>query len=333
MLFLYGGEHVARTPVDSEQTAWSLSLFDLQWRKLPDGPSPRVAHSQAVSNDGLSVFVFGGRAGISMSEAPLNDLWRFDLERDKWTECVSVQGDPPSPRSFHKMVCVGSSLFVFGGCSAEGRLADLHRYDIDGNTWHPLGPSPLLRGRGGASLIAFNEGKAVAVVAGFAGEETADGHIYDLLLDKWEDQLLDYTKEDNSMRPRSVCVSSLLPPLSPAPTLTTPTTATTTTGKSSSIAVLFGGEVDPSDRGHEGAGGFTNDLVFLDAQTGKVLQTTTAPNLSSSDTWPESRGWAAGDALLSPTNECKLFIFGGLTGDDLAPRRLDDLWECTFTQH
>ena len=144
-MFLYGGEHVARTPVDSDQAAWSLSLEDLQWRKLPDGPPPRVAHTQAVFND-TTVFVFGGRAGITMSEQPMNDLWKFDTENETWEEVI-VDGDKPSPRSFHKMVCVGSSLFVFGGCSAEGRLADLHRYDIEGNTWHPLDPSPLLRGR------------------------------------------------------------------------------------------------------------------------------------------------------------------------------------------
>ena len=59
------------------------------------------------------------------------------------------------------------------------------------------------------------------------------------MLNKWEDGLLDYTQEDNKMRPRSVCISSIL--------------SLSTTGKN--VAVLFGGEVDPSDRGHEGAGG------------------------------------------------------------------------------
>jgi hypothetical protein len=34
--------------------------------------------------------------------------------------------------------------------------------------------------------------------------------------------------------------------------------------------------VDPSDRGHEGAGGFENDMVVLEEKTG-VLKKTTVP--------------------------------------------------------
>jgi hypothetical protein len=40
--------------------------------------------------------------------------------------------------------------------------------------------------------------------------------------------------------------------------------------------IFFGGEVDPSDRGHEGAGGFENDMVVLEEKTG-VLKKTTVP--------------------------------------------------------
>ena len=42
-------------------------------------------------------------------------------------------------------------------------------------------------------------------------------------------------------------------------------------GVAGSVCV-FGGEVSPSDKGHEGAGGFADDLVAVDAGTGDPLQ-------------------------------------------------------------
>lgn len=73
------------------------------------------------------------------------------------------------------MVAVGTDLFVFGGCGdASGRLADLHKFDTKTRTWTALGTSNVLRGRGGANMITLKDG-ALAVVAGFVGEETNDG--------------------------------------------------------------------------------------------------------------------------------------------------------------
>ena len=33
------------------------------------------------------------------------------------------------------------------------------------------------------------------------------------------------------------------------------------------LVMLFGGEVSPSDIGHEGAGGFANDLIGIDPRS------------------------------------------------------------------
>ena len=53
------------------------------------------------------------------------------------------------------MVAAGpSTLYVFGGCGAEGRLADLHKVELaaDGTAsavWTNLGSSDTVKGRGG----------------------------------------------------------------------------------------------------------------------------------------------------------------------------------------
>eukprot|EP00540_Astrosyne_radiata_P017397 CAMPEP_0116835404 /NCGR_PEP_ID=MMETSP0418-20121206/7527_1 /TAXON_ID=1158023 /ORGANISM="Astrosyne radiata, Strain 13vi08-1A" /LENGTH=357 /DNA_ID=CAMNT_0004465069 /DNA_START=53 /DNA_END=1126 /DNA_ORIENTATION=- len=312
-LVLYGGEHVARTPLGPEESLWigTLSNDDttVEWSRGSrssrssgsDGPivtpPDRVAHAQASYKDKY-VYIFGGRAGIQMQEQAMNDLWRFNVETGEWLEIIT-KSESPEARSFHKMVCIDDALYVFGGCGEKsGRLADMHKLDLQTNTWHSLGTSHLLRGRGGPNLIHFQDEKMLAVVAGFAGEETNDGHAFDLSQEKWKEGGL---LELNDLRPRSVCCFGSF---------------------EKNMGILFGGEVDPSDRGHEGAGGFENDIVFL--ENGKYMGRRVAPNNDSTTTiWPETRGWS--DATCAK-DKMQMFLFGGLSGDDTDPRRLDDLW-------
>jgi Galactose oxidase, central domain/Kelch motif len=308
-LILHGGEHIARTPLEDNEATWAADLDEntWQWRRiLSDNiPSARVAHAQAVCND--RVYVFGGRAGIAMEEKATNDLWELDASGTRGTETWTLvepdktSGPPPEPRSFHRMVAVSNSLYVFGGCGANGRLADLHRFDLENKTWHDLGPSPLLRGRGGANLLTLSSSTSLGVVAGFCGEETADGHRFDIATNQWDEKSL--TESLQGMRPRSVCVCGSFP--------------------SVGFSVIFGGEVDPSERGHEGAGGFENDVVLLQEDSGKYVETLKA---ARSAPWPEARGWSDAASLDDGNGKGLLFIFGGLSGDDANPRRLDDLW-------
>ena len=325
-LLVIGGEHIARTPiVDAKQAVWAADYHAdgnvWKWRsigaKIGEGktPPPRVAHAQAAI-DG-KVYVFGGRMGIMMDEKALNDMWVLDASgkpgTEEWSEVEYATADassssspPPEARSFHKMVAVGTDLFVFGGCGASGRLADLHKFDTKTRTWTALGTSTVLRGRGGANLVVLKDG-ALAVVAGFAGEETNDGHVI-TAEGKWAEEGMEGL---SSMRPRSVCVSASFP--------------------NKGCAVIFGGEVDPSDRGHEGAGSFQNDIVVLNFKSGAHKET--IQKYSGETEWPEERGWSDGDVgnVGSSSAGSSLYVFGGLSGGDKDPRRLDDLWECTIS--
>ena len=320
-LVVIGGEHIARTPITEEkQAVWAADYHadDRVWKWRSIGskenggpqPPPRIAHAQATI--GEKIYIFGGRSGIKMDEKPLQDMWVLDASgkpgTEEWSEVAYdsslSSSSPPEARSFHKMVAVGTDLYVFGGCGASGRLADLHKFDTTTRTWTALGTSNVLRGRGGANLITLKNG-ALAVVAGFAGEETNDGHM--IASDgKWAEAGME--EGLSSMRPRSVCVSASFP--------------------HKDCAIIFGGEVDPSDRGHEGAGGFQNDVVILDFQSGAHKET--IQKYSSESEWPEERGWSDGDVgqVDSSLDGESLFVFGGLSGDDKDPRRLDDLWEC-----
>jgi Galactose oxidase, central domain len=329
-LIVYGGEHVARTPMEDESAScWICrnvtTTAAAAWKRIDcstssTSPPSRIAHAQALYDDRY-LYIFGGRAGITMQERAMNDLWVLDTADFTWSQVIVNSNDAylPEARSFHRMICIGSNLYVFGGCGAHhGRLNDLYTFDIATKTWHCLGVSHHLRGRGGPNLLSLQSGRQLAVVAGFAGEETADGHVYTMAVRRhnddhdenanngaWETDAL--TPLLQGMRPRSVCVSASFPTLG--------------------LAIVFGGEVDPSDKGHEGAGAFENDIVVLDERTGAYLSTRKAA--ADEMSWPEQRGWSDAASTETPSDgggTGHLFLFGGLAGDDTNPQRLNDLW-------
>jgi len=300
-LYLIGGENEPRTPLSSSQFMWSIKLNDTlkyAWKLVnyKGDISNRLAHAAAYCSSLGTIFLFGGRVGVDEKETALNDLWSFDIQTECWS-LVSSSNPPPEARSFHKMICVDNKLYLFGGCGAKsGRLADLHVFDISSKKWEDLGSS-LLRGRGGANFEHFPNNHKLAVIAGFAGEETCDGQLFDLAKNKWQEEKL--VNLESQLRPRSVCVSNVF----------------------RDVVFIFGGEVDPSDKGHDGAGSFEKDLVCIN-QEGNVLQRFLP---SEKKSWPESRGWSDG-----ASTECGFWMFGGLAGNDAQPKRLQDLWYCAI---
>jgi Galactose oxidase, central domain len=327
-LVVVGGENVARTPLEPAQSCWGIDLDSLKWYPIDSSSvPPRLAHAQAYVPSTQQVFMFGGRAGVAMNEQAMSDVWKLDCSgppgQESWSQVPAVAGStsPPEARSFHRMVAVGDRLYVFGGCGASGRLADLHSLDPATGTFVSHGTSAL-RGRGGPNLLPLAGGTQIGVVAGFAGVETSDGQIFDLDAGTWvaaaaaEDSSSpsSLTSRLEGMRPRSVCVSASFP--------------------SAGVSVIFGGEVNPSDRGHEGAGGFANDIVVLNEADGSLLFTVGAPPASedSDSSWPCPRGWAAADSIDHGDGTGSMYLFGGLTGDDTSPKRLDDLWRLDISK-
>jgi N-acetylneuraminic acid mutarotase len=259
-----------------------------EWKVIEaagDKPSERVAHSQAVVGD--SIYVFGGRQGTTMDEKPLNDLWRFDTTTSSWSLVVPKDASKvPAARSFHTMASVDNRyLYIFAGCAAVGRLNDLHRFDTVEGEWEQMPSSDAIEGRGGPCFI--NDGKgSLYVVAGFAGRETNDIHRFDIASKKWSQC------SDAGLRPRSVCAHC----------------------NAGDKVVIFGGEVDPSEKGHAGAGAFADDSLLFDPKSNQI---STLPASG-----PPPRGWSS----MASCADGRVVLFAGLTGDDEKPERLNDLW-------
>mmetsp|Transcript_65613 Transcript_65613/g.105349 ORF Transcript_65613/g.105349 Transcript_65613/m.105349 type:complete len:138 (+) Transcript_65613:2-415(+) len=126
----------------------------------------------------------------------------------------------------------------------------------------------------------------------------ADLHRFSVEDGKWTELHVDLDRGD-FLRPRSVYAHATLQP--------------------SGHLVIIGGEVNPSDKGHEGAGGFARDVLLVDASgdgDAVVIHSSKMPKAF------EPRGWYSAAA----TQDGRVVLFGGLAGDDEAPHRLDDTW-------
>ena len=182
-LFMFGGEHTARTPLASDVHELDLSSPVLEWRSVTAGgeaPSPRFGHGQCALGD--SLYVFGGRQGTAIDEKLLNDLYQFNTVTSTWTK-IEGTGDIPCPRSYHTITSSGDLVFVFGGCPEQGRLADLHQFNTVSRHWTQLTPGPM-EGRGGTPVTMTTTGD-MFVVGGFAGREMADIHSYNIQDKSW----------------------------------------------------------------------------------------------------------------------------------------------------
>ena len=215
----------------------------------------------------------------------------------------------PLPPTFPPAICASihpalsgtaatdDKLYVFGGCDDGGRLADLHQFDTISRVWKRLPDPPNVEGRGGAVFEAAPDGRSLWLVGGFAGRETNDILKFDLDSQSWTRYPSEW------LRPRSVCASFSL----------------------GGAVFVLGGEVSPSDRGHEGAGGFASDMFGVNTFTGGQVHVSMTPTVR--DSLPLARGWG-GAATLS--NDSAV-LFGGLSGDDQTPERLNDAWLITVS--
>ncbi|XP_061174172.1 uncharacterized protein LOC133183238 [Saccostrea echinata] len=272
--YVFGGEHSPRVPIGS--TVHCLNLETQEWsvcQPKNKENEPKPINAAAVASIGDCMYVFGGRSGITMGEGDTNDMYSFNTSTKEWSK-LATSGEVPLARSFHSMTAMENSLYVFGGCSEKGRLNDLYCLDVATNQWEKQPSYDVIEGRGGPGLVAV--GKTLYVVAGFAGREMNDVHAFDTKSKTWQ-------------------TLTFLTPLPPRSVFGVVSHGTN--------IIVVGGEVDPSDKGHEGAGNFSNDTFILDTSVPQKWV-----KVAVQGDVPEPRGWFT--AAFSDEDE-RLYIFGG----------------------
>jgi hypothetical protein len=153
--WMFGGQTWGGGSTALLDDLWQISLADGQWtwrggrqtssqetpaltRAAAEGlaPSPRTAHgATAIGTDG-SAYIFGGYGQYHNGQVGLlNDLWQFDPAQatadasgTPWTP-MAAGSTTPSQRATHAMWMHGETLWMHGGESSAGFLADLWTFD------------------------------------------------------------------------------------------------------------------------------------------------------------------------------------------------------------
>ena len=181
------------TPTPAPTTAGPSGpprVGDWSEQTVVDGPAAREDHTWTVAGDG-SALLFGGRAG----RREFNDLWRYDLAADSWTE-LEPSGESPSPRFGHVAVWVaGVGLVIWSGQAGADFFSDVWTYDPLANEWRELPATGAIPPARYGSCGGLGPDGRLWISHGFT-EDTgrfADTRAYDFTSGEWTDLTPDGT--------------------------------------------------------------------------------------------------------------------------------------------
>lgn len=104
------------------QDMYKLDAENVKWevvdRTKGNIPSRRAGHSMIADPTNNYIYLFGGRNKIGdNSNRGLNDVWRFDTVRDKWTLLnENIRGiDIPGHRQYASIAMYKNNMYMFGG--------------------------------------------------------------------------------------------------------------------------------------------------------------------------------------------------------------------------
>lgn len=233
-------------------------------------------------------------------------VWAYHPTQASWSELKPADSSKPYPpaRSYHCATSDGkNTFFIHAGCPAKGRLSDLWKFDVSGQTWTqaPDAPAPH---RGGTS-IAYSGGKLYRM-NGFDGTTEQGGSIdiFDIAANSWSTETFNADGNDGP-EPRSVC--ALLP---------------IRLAQKDKLLTVFG-ERDPSSQGHAGAGKMLSDVWIYDI----VENWWTKLEPKGGEGVPDPRGWFDADVLKAEKGNDSVLIHGGLGENN---ERLSDVWLLSF---
>ncbi|EFJ20193.1 hypothetical protein SELMODRAFT_418407 [Selaginella moellendorffii] len=135
----------------------------LKWERLP-AQRARAGHTATLVG-GSRILVFGGRCGDQF----MNDLWEFDLQREKWRQLQ--EHAPFAARAYHSATVVGkNTLWIIGGSDAKTIHDDVHALNTETLEWS----TPVLKSQGTprgthAAVIHPLNPKCILVFGGYGG--------------------------------------------------------------------------------------------------------------------------------------------------------------------
>jgi hypothetical protein len=149
--YVYGGLSGAKQAFSATTHRWDPVAGTLTALEVA-GPPGRYDASVRVMNDGDALLVSG--MGLASGVVFYQDLWRFDVDTETWSEIVPVSTErPPGRRYGWSALSPDESLLVFGyGSDAPNGssvLGDMWAFTFATGQWAPLeldGELPAPRG-------------------------------------------------------------------------------------------------------------------------------------------------------------------------------------------
>ena len=96
--------------------------------------------------------MFGGQIGNKY----MDDLWKYDIDLQKWT-ILDQRGIRPVSRAYHASTVIGNMLFIWGGVSHSNKLNDLLQFNTARMTWQTITATSALKPnpRQGACMVNY----------------------------------------------------------------------------------------------------------------------------------------------------------------------------------
>ena len=118
-------EKLIRKKFEKHYLSLNISNLNLAFK-----PSSRMDFSISKLNN--KIYLYGG-----FSSKIYNELWVYNISKNKWDQIQIVEKDDPTARKGHTSIIIKDMLFIFGGeIPKERPYEDLIVYNITANKFH-----------------------------------------------------------------------------------------------------------------------------------------------------------------------------------------------------
>jgi len=156
-IVVFGGFSIT-TSIDLHNDTYLYDIKNNTWSELHDGtgdaPSKRFLHKCVYDDVRNTMYLFGGE--IDTDNTTSDELWKFDLTTNTWSEITITTGTKPTKRGAHNLEIDGNDIYLFGGINGlipdDTVYNELWKFDIVNSQW-TRGSSATNKNRSGASSV------------------------------------------------------------------------------------------------------------------------------------------------------------------------------------
>lgn len=157
---------------------WFAVAQALELSMIPQtGTPPEPRYEPKAVKFGDSLFMFGG----DTKEVLLNDMWKFNLTSNTWSQVIYTGTEIPQERSGHTMFVNQGRIYLYGGRTQLGLSGETWKFNLEQETWERLKiESPPFRAWPG---IAYTDEKAW--ILGGSSSNYVTNELYEFSGEKW----------------------------------------------------------------------------------------------------------------------------------------------------